>query len=464
MKKRSTLIIILLLAADIFFLAVSFIFGYYVKYGPPWVSGVYPLFLLERYSRNLLFAVFATISVFNFFSLYSKNQNRDAVDEAASVAGAVTVSSLIFFIISLIYREIVISRRVIFAAWGLSIILIAAFRIIVIRIRRWLFLKGVGVAKVLIIGDPAQKAGLVKRITEHPEMGLRIVGQMDYIQERIDQQFYSKLRETLSFGRVDRIIFACSLADSTAVMKLIEVCEVSRAEFQFVPRVLDIIESRISSDEIVGVPLITVKEIKLYGLNALLKRTFDLAASFLAVLLFAPIFAVIAVLIKLDSKGAVFFMQKRVGENGKEFHLFKFRSMVEGADAQKSLMADRNEADGPIFKMRRDPRVTRIGGLLRRFSLDELPQIFNVLLGQMSLVGPRPPLPQEVKEYNEWHWKRLRVLAGMTGLWQVSGRSELSFEEMVKLDIYYIENWSLWLDIKILLKTIPVVLSSKGAY
>ncbi len=464
MKKRSTLIIIILLAADIFFLAVSFIFGYYVKYGPPWVSGIFPLFLLDRYSRNLLFAVFATISVFNFFSLYSKTQNRDSVDEAASVAGAVTVSSLIFFVISLIYREIVISRRVIFAAWGLSIILIAAFRVLVIYIRRWLYVRGVGVSRVLIIGDPAQKSGLAKRISEYPEMGLRIVGQMDYVPEKADQDFFVKLKEAISFGRVDRVIFACSLADSTAVMKLIEVCEVSRAQFQFVPRVLDIIESRISSDEIVGVPLITVKEIKLYGLNAFLKRAFDLISSALVIVILSPVFAIIAALIKLDSKGSVFFMQKRVGLNGREFYLFKFRSMVEGADAQKSLIADKNEADGPIFKMRRDPRVTRIGGFLRRLSLDELPQIFNVLLGQMSLVGPRPPLPQEVKEYNEWHWKRLRVLAGMTGLWQVSGRSELSFEEMVKLDIYYIENWSLWLDIKILLKTIPVVLLSKGAY
>ena len=277
MKKRSTLIIILLLAADICFLAVSFVFGYYVKYGPPWITGIYPFFLLERYSRNLLFAVFATVSVFNFFSLYSKTQNRDAVDEAASVAGAVTVSSLIFLIISLIYREIVISRRVIFAAWGFSIILIGAFRVLVIYIRKWLYAKGVGVSRVLIIGDPVQKAGLVKRISEHPEMGLRIVAQLDYYSAAPGDEFYVKVKGLLSSNKVDRVIFACSGADTSSVMKLIEVCEVSRAEFQFVPRVLDIIESRISSDEIVGVPLITVKEIKLYGLNAFLKRSFDLS-------------------------------------------------------------------------------------------------------------------------------------------------------------------------------------------
>ncbi|MEK7375730.1 MAG: hypothetical protein AABZ57_00985 [Candidatus Margulisiibacteriota bacterium] len=179
MKKRSILLISVLVASDIVLLAVSFIFGYYVKYGPPWITGVFPLFLLQRYSRNLLFAVFATIAVFNFFSLYSKTQNRDAVDEAASVAGAVTVSSLIFLVISLIYREIIISRRVIFAALALSILLIAAFRIVVIYLRKWLYKRGVGVSRVLIVGDGDQKISLTNKILAHPEMGLRIVAPMD---------------------------------------------------------------------------------------------------------------------------------------------------------------------------------------------------------------------------------------------------------------------------------------------
>ena len=247
-------------------------------------------------------------------------------------------------------------------------------------------------------------------------------------------------------------------------MKIIEQCETQHAEFQYVPRMLDIIESRISSDEIVGVPLITVKEIKLYGLNAFLKRSFDLISSSLLIVLLSPLFLVIAVLIKLDSKGGVFFRQKRIGQGGKEFFLYKFRSMIDGAEGLINKIADKNEADGPIFKIKEDPRITGAGKFLRRFSLDELPQIFNVFTGRMSMVGPRPPLPTEVKKYNEWHWKRLRVSVGITGLWQVSGRSQLPFDEMIKLDIFYIENWSLWLDIKILLKTIPVVISSKGAY
>ena len=464
MKKRSALLITMLVASDIVLLAVSFICGYYVKYGPPWVTGVFPLFLLYRYSRNLLFAVFATIAVFNFFSLYSKTQNRDAVDEAASVAGAVTVSSLIFLVISLIYREIIISRRVIFAAWAVSIFLIAAFRIAVIYLREGLFKRGVWVSRVLIVGDGDQKNSLVRKIIARPEMGLRIEAQMDFYPKSAGEEFYPQLGSALKEKKIDKVIFASVEAEAAQIMKIIEQCEMQHAEFQYVPRMLDIIESRISSDEIVGVPLITVKEIKLYGINALLKRSFDLILSSLLIVLLSPFLIIIPVLIKLDSRGRVFFMQKRIGHGGKEFYLFKFRSMIDGAENQIHRIADKNEADGLIFKIKEDPRITKIGKYLRRFSLDELPQIFNVFLGQMSLVGPRPPLPAEVQKYNEWHWKRLRVSAGMTGLWQVSGRSQLPFDEMIKLDIFYIENWSIWLDIKIILKTIPVVLSSKGAY
>ncbi|RKZ28995.1 exopolysaccharide biosynthesis polyprenyl glycosylphosphotransferase, partial [bacterium] len=172
----------------------------------------------------------------------------------------------------------------------------------------------------------------------------------------------------------------------------------------------------------------------------------------------------IALAIKLTSKGPVFFLQERIGRNGRKFKMVKFRSMY--ADAEKRLKEylDKNEASGPIFKMKHDPRITGVGKFLRRFSLDELPQIFNVLVGQMSLVGPRPPLEREIVKYKNWQLKRIDVTPGMTGLWQVSGRSDLPFDKMAELDIYYIEHWSIWLDIKILFKTIPAVISGRGAY
>src|SRR5690606_560471 len=202
----------------------------------------------------------------------------------------------------------------------------------------------------------------------------------------------------------------------------------------------------------------------LRGFNLLLKRTMDIVGASFAIVLLSPLFALIALLIKLDSPGPVLFRQKRIGKNGVPFQMYKFRSMVHDAEAQKKKLKKLNEMDGPVFKIRRDPRVTRVGAFLRKYSLDELPQLFNVLAGQMSAIGPRPPLPEEVERYSDHHWRRLDVRPGMTGLWQVSGRSNLSFEEWTDLDIQYIERWSIGLELRILIRTIPVVLKGKGVY
>jgi lipopolysaccharide/colanic/teichoic acid biosynthesis glycosyltransferase len=169
-------------------------------------------------------------------------------------------------------------------------------------------------------------------------------------------------------------------------------------------------------------------------------------------------------MVKATSRGPVLFRQQRVGRDGQLFTIYKFRTMVHDAESRLALLADQNEAQGPLFKIRKDPRITRMGRWLRRASLDELPQLLNVLTGEMSLVGPRPPLPTEVAVYHDWHRDRLAVQPGITGLWQVGGRSELSFDDAVRLDLFYIENWSLTLDLFILGKTVPAVLSSRGAY
>jgi lipopolysaccharide/colanic/teichoic acid biosynthesis glycosyltransferase len=169
-------------------------------------------------------------------------------------------------------------------------------------------------------------------------------------------------------------------------------------------------------------------------------------------------------LIKISSRGPVFFEQKRMTKDCRIFYMYKFRTMYVDAEERLKDLMKYNESDGPLFKMKNDPRITRVGRFLRRFSIDELPQIINVLKGELSLVGPRPPIPSEVEKYDEWEMKRMNVKQGITGLWQISGRSDLSFEEMARLDLYYIQNWSIEMDIKIILKTIPAVLFGKGAY
>jgi exopolysaccharide biosynthesis polyprenyl glycosylphosphotransferase len=194
------------------------------------------------------------------------------------------------------------------------------------------------------------------------------------------------------------------------------------------------------------------------------KRAMDLALACLALVMLSAGLAIIALAIKLDSPGPVLYRQRRVGKDGRHFWMYKFRSMRRDADRMVDSLREMNEASGPLFKMRRDPRVTRVGAILRRLSLDELPQLINVLRGEMSLVGPRPPVPDEVEQYEDWQHGRLRALPGMTGLWQVSGRSELSFVEMVRLDLQYVRNWTLALDVQILWRTVPAVLTRRGAY
>ena len=209
-----------------------------------------------------------------------------------------------------------------------------------------------------------------------------------------------------------------------------------------------------------------MKNTKTYKLDKYLicKRALDMTLSFLALIMLFPLFVIIAIMIKFDSRGPIIFTSKRVGKDGKEFMLYKFRSMVKEAERLKGDLKHLNETDGPIFKIKRDPRITRVGRILRRTSMDELPQFFNVLKGDMSIVGPRPPLPSEVKEYTLHQMKRLSVIPGLTCLWQISGRSNISFYEWIELDIYYIQHRSFMLDLKILIRTIPVVIIGKGAY
>jgi exopolysaccharide biosynthesis polyprenyl glycosylphosphotransferase len=231
-----------------------------------------------------------------------------------------------------------------------------------------------------------------------------------------------------------------------------------------VPDLFELRLSHVDLGTVAGIPWVRLNENAIAGWNQVLKRAMDVVLSAWLLLCSAPLFLVLAILIKLDSPGPVYFRQVRLGKGGAPFTCYKFRSMRDGADGEVQLLETLNEADGPLFKIRADPRLTRIGRFLRRTSLDELPQLLNAFRGEMSLVGPRPPIPSEVERYEDWHRRRLEVVPGMTGMWQVSGRSQLSFDEMVMLDLYYIENWSLTLDLQILARTIPAVFRASGAF
>jgi exopolysaccharide biosynthesis polyprenyl glycosylphosphotransferase len=263
---------------------------------------------------------------------------------------------------------------------------------------------------------------------------------------------------------VDELIVAERDFDDRALLEIVELAHRRGVRVRVAPSTADLLTQRADYVAGQGVPLFELRPPTFVGTDWLIKRGFDLLVSLLVVVIGLPVWIAIALAIKLSSRGPVFFRDRRVGLNEREFDMIKFRTMRAGASELQPGLEASNEAEGALFKLREDPRVTRVGAFLRRFSLDEVPQVLNVLRGEMSLVGPRPLPLRDYKLLEDWHRKRYLVLPGMTGLWQIAGRSDLSFDDLVRLDFYYLENWSIWLDISILLRTIPAVIAGRGAY
>jgi exopolysaccharide biosynthesis polyprenyl glycosylphosphotransferase len=273
------------------------------------------------------------------------------------------------------------------------------------------------------------------------------------------------LRQLISQTQASCVFVASSAVNADDVKQVLKARRLDGVEIRVTANFPGTLAAtRLIPQSVAGLLALSVSAVRLTRAQSIAKRSFDLAASAVGLLLIAPVLALIAFAIRLDSDGPVLFRQERMGLHRQRFQLLKFRTMVMGAEYMLADLNGRNEADGPLFKMRDDPRVTRVGRFLRRYSLDELPQLWNVLKGEMSLVGPRPPLPREVDAYEDWQLDRLEARPGITGLWQVSGRSELPFDEYVRLDLFYIENWSLSYDLFILAKTIPMLLAARGAY
>jgi exopolysaccharide biosynthesis polyprenyl glycosylphosphotransferase len=273
-----------------------------------------------------------------------------------------------------------------------------------------------------------------------------------------------RLEEAIATSQAECVFVATSGVTPEELARITKVARDGRAEVRLSSMISDILSTRVAVQPVGNIVTLSLKPAQLTGFQAASKRLLDIGVAAFAVVVTLPITLLIALAVKVTSRGAVFYRQERVGQHGKPFSMLKFRTMVDGADEMLDELQEKNEATGPLFKLRRDPRVTPFGKFLRRFSLDELPQFLNVLRGDMSVVGPRPPIPPEVALYEDWHHGRLEVRPGITGLWQVRGRSQLPFDDYVRLDLYYIENWSLAFDLFILIKTIPAVLSGKGAF
>jgi exopolysaccharide biosynthesis polyprenyl glycosylphosphotransferase len=264
--------------------------------------------------------------------------------------------------------------------------------------------------------------------------------------------------------RPDELILSEAGFDEHTVLEVVERAHRAGVKVRLAPNTTELLVQKGEYAPVQGVLLFDLRPPILSGWGWLVKRSFDLVAAALIVVVGLPLWLLVALAIKLDSRGPVFYVDRRIGVGEHEFGMLKFRTMVAGAAERQRELEEANEATGALFKIRDDPRVTRVGRLLRRFSLDELPQLVNVLRGQMSLVGPRPLPLRDYELLEDWHRARYLVLPGMTGLWQISGRSGLSFDDLVRLDFAYLENWSVWLDISIIARTVPAVITGRGAY
>lgn len=405
--------------------------------------------------------------------LYKNVRGRPWLEEVYTIINGVANSTLVVMAISFILQPLFFSRLMLVYLAVITVVLLAVARIVQRSIHARLRAKGIGVQRVLIIGASEVGQAVLRTMLARKELGYYPVGFLDDNPERGNANIgrvrglgeINSLREVLRNEGVDLVVITLKWDQHDRILSLVTTCHKRGVDVRVVPDVFQLNLRQVQIENIDGIPLLGLHNGKpLRGGNRFAKRAIDIGLVMLAAPLWVPVLSLVALAIRIESKGPVFYTQNRVGENGKTFGIIKFRSMIPDADKYRKALVETLQLDPRHPKIIDDPRVTRVGRFIRRTSLDELPNLINVLRGEMSLVGPRPPTPDEVQLYEPWHMQRLQIMPGMTGLWQISGRSDVPFEEMCLLDIYYIENWSITLDAQILMMTLPRVILRQGAY
>jgi exopolysaccharide biosynthesis polyprenyl glycosylphosphotransferase len=478
--RPSTWMTIAQIVTDAGLVWISFWVAYQLRYtyhvGGPVLSWDWHPFS-AFYQLSALFVLF-TIIALTLRGGYRMPRWTSVLDEWLLIVGGITIA-MAAVILSTFLNRFFPSRLVFILTWMIAVSLLLLSRLVVRRWREWLWTNDIGVHRVLVVGAGESGRRIMQALQGTPNLGLRVAGFVDDgsegdgltvgtergIQRASRLGSIGDVPAVIGMHDIDEVIIALPSTAQSRTLALADLCRARQVPFKVVPDLLQLSLDRVELAEISGVPLIGMREATIQGVHSAIKRGFDLVLSTLVLFIALIPMGLIALAIKRAGGGPILYRQTRIGRHQVPFTLYKFRCMTIDADQRRDeLLRSASGQDSRLFKLPDDPRITGVGRVLRRWSLDELPQVFNVLMGEMSLVGPRPQMPEEVAGYEDWHFQRLLVSPGITGLWQVNGRSDLTFDEMVRLDLYYAEHWSLWLDAKILLRTIPTVLRGRGAY
>lgn len=464
MKRSELFFNFLFLPLDFLGIILAGIFSYFLRFKTSFFEDLPTFFLwnFKEYLSIIILIGLFLILIFILTGLYSLKEKRSLWTDFLKIFTAVSAGIMGIVIYIFFKKELFTSRFLILSLWLFSIIFVFSLRAIYGFILKTFYKYGLGIRKIALIGNNPTAFNLEKEISQNISLGYKVSLKTSGSLEEV----INKLKDFLKKERIDELIQAEANFSREEILKLIDFCEENNIVFKFAP---DLFESRVlhtQTETLNGIPLVELKRTPLDGWGRIVKRIIDILGSVFFITLFSPIMLLMTIAIKIDTPGPVFFVYKRVGKYGKPFTYFKFRSMKHGLHYLRfsKEWQEKNLRKGtPMIKFKDDPRITRTGKFIRRYSLDEFSEFFLVLIGKMSLVGPRAHEIEEVESYQKHHRKVLTIKPGITGLAQISGRSDLNFEEEVRLDIFYIENWSLWLDFYILLKTPLAVLKKREA-
>ncbi|HYK02451.1 MAG TPA: sugar transferase [Thermoanaerobaculia bacterium] len=479
LKQKAQVVARIVFGVDLALTSVAFFAAFFIRdtilpFVAPahFPTGLYPL---QEYLKIYPLVLIIWSALLFSYNSYHSHRTIPLTREGLTTIRVVFVGNVLLATLAYLLplRQLSRSWFMIFAVLGA--ILLVAEKILVRVLARWVRSKGLNYRTVIIVGTGRRATDIARMIVGHKYWGYKILG---FVSDghRLSNgwaryRVYGNVPDLKRIveGReidepIDEIVFAVTRKKLDEMKQIFIMCEELGIRTRVAMNIFQNRVARLELEELEGVPFLTFTTTPSNETQLALKRSLDVAVSLLLLALAFPVVAIAALAIKLSSPGSVLFKQQRIGLNGRMFTLYKFRTMIADAHARREEVAHLNEMNGPVFKAKDDPRVTPVGRWLRRFSLDELPQLWNVLKGDMSLVGPRPPIPEEVASYHRWHRRRLSMKPGLTCLWQISGRNDIQdFDHWMKLDLQYIDNWSPGLDLKILLRTIPAVLTGKGA-